>query len=64
MKKKMLFLIVTTLFVFSLFLPAGGLEVLKIEESGEKDKLFFDLKDVQAIIAGFEAGMVHCSWKT
>ncbi|MCK4764100.1 MAG: hypothetical protein KAW12_18015 [Candidatus Aminicenantes bacterium] len=56
MKKKMLFLIVTTLFVFSLFLPAGGLEVLKIEESGEKDKLFFDLKDVQAIIAGFEAG--------
>jgi hypothetical protein len=55
--KKMLLIPIIIVFLFSTqFLTGGSLKLLRIEESKDREKLFFDLNDVEVLVAGFDTG--------
>lgn len=56
MKKHFLFIIIIVFLFSTQFLTGEGLKLLKIEESGDREKLLFNLTDVEAIVADFDTG--------
>jgi len=54
MKKQLLLPIIIIILFSTQFLTGDSLKLLKIEESGESEKLSFDLKDVETMVAGFD----------
>jgi hypothetical protein len=56
MKRQLLLPVIIILLFSTQFLTGDSLKLLKIEETGEKEKLSFDLRDVEAMVAGFDTG--------
>lgn len=56
MKKMLLFPLIIVFLFSTQFLTGDNLKLLKIEETGDREKLLFDLKDVEALVAGFDTG--------
>ncbi|MCK5058875.1 MAG: hypothetical protein KAT34_19665, partial [Candidatus Aminicenantes bacterium] len=56
MKRQLLLPVIIILLFSTQFLTGDSLKLLKIEETGEREKLSFDLRDVEAMVAGFDTG--------
>jgi hypothetical protein len=56
MKRQLLLPIIIIILFSTQFLTGDSLKLLKIEESGDRETLLFDLKDVENMVSGFDTG--------